>query len=104
MFTIKDWYNKPAEITKDNFHKQFFDVYKDDVRLFHLSAGEGCFDEIKAYFEGDFETALEITLNNKAAVHLSCGLSALQQLRKLGIREWSTTTEVANAVAEVLSL
>lgn len=104
MFTIKDWYDKPAEITKDNFYKQSFDVYKDDVRLFHISAGDCCFDEIKAYFEGNFETALEITLNNKAAMQLSRGLSALQQLRGLGIREWGTTTEVVEAIAEVLSL
>ena len=104
MFTIKDWYNKPAEITEDNFYKQSFDVYKDNVRLFHISAGDCCLAEIKAYFEGNFETALEITLNNKAAMQLSRGLSALQQLRGLGIPEWNTTTEVANAVAEVLSL
>ena len=103
MFTIKDWSNKPAEITEDNFYKQSFDVYKDDVRLFHISAGDGCLAEIKAYFEGNFEEALEITLNNKAAMQLSRGLSALQQLRKLGVPEWHTTTEVANAVAEVLS-
>lgn len=84
MFTIKDWYNKPAEITVDNFYKQSFTVVKDGKEFLYIHSGMCGMAEIELYFCGDIEKALTVTLNNIARR----GLEAIAQIRESNLDFW----------------
>lgn len=84
MFTIKDWYNKPTEITIDNFYKQSFTVVKDGEDFLYIHAGMCCMNEIELYFIGDIEKALTVTLNNIAWR----GLEAIAKIKENNLDFW----------------
>lgn len=83
MFTIEDW-NKPAEITLDNFSKQSFFVMKDGATFLYIAPGMCGMHEIELYFNGDIESALTITLNNIAWR----GLDAIGKIKENNLDFW----------------
>lgn len=84
MFTIKNWYNKPAEITVENFSQQCFTVDKDGIDFLYILPGMCCMNEIELYFQGEIERALTITLNNIAWR----GLDAIGKIKENNLNFW----------------
>lgn len=84
MFTIKDWHNKPAEITVDNFYKQSFEIEKDGMSFLYIHAGMCGMCEIELYFNGEIEKALTVTLNNIAWR----GLDAIGKIKENNLDFW----------------
>ena len=84
MLTIKNWRNKPTEITVDNFYKQSLSIFDDDNLIIHVNAGDCAMVTIELLFENKIEEALTIIFNNQRLR----GLEAEDWLKKLNLEIW----------------